>query len=137
MKLLERQKEGKKRRKQLAVSSVLNRDKQFGKKHLTDGNVETCWNSEQGPNQFIIIEFDKPETISEWTLHFQGGFVGITTRIQTMSEDWITQETIHPTDTNHRQSFKTASISAQKFRLLFEQSSDFYGRITLYELSWK
>ena len=32
----------------IRVSSVLNRDvKQFGKKYLTDGNVETCWNSDQ------------------------------------------------------------------------------------------
>ena len=30
------------------VSSVLNRDvKQFGKKHLLDGDEETCWNSDQ------------------------------------------------------------------------------------------
>jgi hypothetical protein len=30
------------------VSSVLNRDtKQFGKKHLFDGEDETCWNSDQ------------------------------------------------------------------------------------------
>jgi len=30
------------------VSSVINRDtKQFGKKHLIDGHVDTCWNSDQ------------------------------------------------------------------------------------------
>uniref|UniRef100_A0A8C4Q994 Nuclear receptor 2C2-associated protein n=1 Tax=Eptatretus burgeri TaxID=7764 RepID=A0A8C4Q994_EPTBU len=42
---------------QCRVSSVLNRDvKQFGKKHLLDGDVETSWNSDE--------------------LQFQGGFVG-------------------------------------------------------------
>lgn len=30
------------------VSSVLNKDtKQFGKKHLFDGESETCWNSNE------------------------------------------------------------------------------------------
>ena len=30
------------------VSSVLNRDvKQFGKKYMFDGDLETCWNSDQ------------------------------------------------------------------------------------------
>ncbi|KAH6928821.1 hypothetical protein HPB50_020118 [Hyalomma asiaticum] len=32
----------------LEVSSVLNRDvSNFGKKHLTDGCRDTCWNSDQ------------------------------------------------------------------------------------------
>lgn len=32
----------------IAVSSVLNSDsKEYGKKFLTDGNDDTCWNSDQ------------------------------------------------------------------------------------------
>lgn len=34
--------------KQIRVSSVLNRDTtNYGKQNLIDGQVETCWNSEQ------------------------------------------------------------------------------------------
>ena len=43
---------------QIAVSSVLNKNaKEFGKKHLTDGKAETCWNSDQGTPQFVKVNF--------------------------------------------------------------------------------
>ena len=60
------------------VSSVLNRDaKQFGKKHLFDGDEETCWNSDQGTPQFVVIEFkDGLKRVEQLRIKFQGGFVG-------------------------------------------------------------
>ncbi|XP_078606656.1 nuclear receptor 2C2-associated protein-like isoform X1 [Branchiostoma floridae x Branchiostoma japonicum] len=59
------------------VSSVLNRDvKQFGKKFMFDGDEETCWNSDQGSPQWILVEFTEEVCPEEIQLQFQGGFVG-------------------------------------------------------------
>lgn len=57
------------------VSSVLNKDtKSYGKQYLADGKEETCWNSDQGPNQWIIVTFSKPVIVKQIELKFQGGF---------------------------------------------------------------
>uniref|UniRef100_A0ABI7Z5S8 Nuclear receptor 2C2 associated protein n=1 Tax=Felis catus TaxID=9685 RepID=A0ABI7Z5S8_FELCA len=57
------------------VSSVLNRNtRQFGKKHLFDQNEETCWNSDQGPSQWVILEFPQRIRVSQLQIQFQGGF---------------------------------------------------------------
>ncbi|XP_043079088.1 nuclear receptor 2C2-associated protein isoform X1 [Puntigrus tetrazona] len=62
---------------QSRVSSVLNRDaKQFGKKFMFDSNEETCWNSDQGESQWVVLEFPQPVKVSELRLQFQGGFSG-------------------------------------------------------------
>ncbi|CAG2194847.1 unnamed protein product [Mytilus edulis] len=61
----------------IRVSSVLNRDtKQFGKKYLVDEEDDTCWNSDQGSPQWIAVEFDEEELITEIRIKFQGGFAG-------------------------------------------------------------
>jgi hypothetical protein len=43
---------------------------------MFDGAVDTCWNSDQGGNQYILIDFGI--SVIPWTLYctFQGGFVG-------------------------------------------------------------
>ncbi|KAJ7308250.1 hypothetical protein JRQ81_008775 [Phrynocephalus forsythii] len=57
------------------VSSVLNREaKQFGKQNMFDGNEETCWNSDQGPVQWLTLEFPQPVRVSRIQIQFQGGF---------------------------------------------------------------
>ncbi|XP_039371639.1 nuclear receptor 2C2-associated protein isoform X3 [Mauremys reevesii] len=57
------------------VSSVLNRDaKQFGKKHMFDGSEETCWNSDQGSSQWVMLEFPQTVKVSQLQIQFQGGF---------------------------------------------------------------
>ncbi|XP_075405390.1 nuclear receptor 2C2-associated protein isoform X1 [Tenrec ecaudatus] len=57
------------------VSSVLNRNtRQFGKKHLFDQEEETCWNSDQGPCQWVMLEFPQCVRISQLQIQFQGGF---------------------------------------------------------------
>ena len=69
---------------QIKVSSVLNKDsKQFGKQHLLDSSVETCWNSETGSPQTITIKMANDELfgrgrkngeIAGIQLQFQGEF---------------------------------------------------------------
>ncbi|CAI9559500.1 unnamed protein product [Staurois parvus] len=57
------------------VSSVLQRDvKQFGKQFLFDHRDETCWNSDQGSCQWIVLEFTQKVSVSEIHIQFQGGF---------------------------------------------------------------
>ncbi|KAL8177607.1 UNVERIFIED_CONTAM: Nuclear receptor 2C2-associated protein [Gekko kuhli] len=57
------------------VSSVLNREvKQFGKKYMFDGNAETCWNSDQGSIQWLMLEFPHTVKVSQVQMQFQGGF---------------------------------------------------------------
>ncbi|NP_001020758.1 nuclear receptor 2C2-associated protein isoform 2 [Mus musculus] len=57
------------------VSSVLNRNsRQFGKKHLFDQDEETCWNSDQGPSQWVSLEFPQCVQITQLQVQFQGGF---------------------------------------------------------------
>ncbi|PNJ28268.1 nuclear receptor 2C2-associated protein isoform X2 [Pongo abelii] len=57
------------------VSSVLNRNtRQFGKKHLFDQDEETCWNSDQGPSQWVTLEFPQLICVSQLQIQFQGGF---------------------------------------------------------------
>ncbi|KAJ3189062.1 Nuclear receptor 2C2-associated protein [Irineochytrium annulatum] len=59
----------------LRVSSTLNRDsKSFGKQFLIDGDDETCWNSDQGPLQWVMLEFRSPVVPLEVSIMFQGGF---------------------------------------------------------------
>ncbi|KAL4070483.1 galactose-binding domain-like protein [Scleroderma citrinum] len=123
----------------IKVSSTL--DKTVGKKNLTDGNPETCWTSQQGLPQIIQLVFPERVCPVRLILTFQGGFVGtqcgIDTAVSPEDPSWSTLTYIHPEDVNRRQVFQlpeggSDGIRCLKFR--FEKSSDFFGRITLYEL---
>ncbi|XP_072100540.1 nuclear receptor 2C2-associated protein [Mobula birostris] len=120
------------------VSSVLNRDiKQFGKKFLFDRNEETCWNSDQGSAQWVLLQFPQSVKITELQLQFQGGFTGRMCRLEGSSRgaDFMKITNFYPEDTNCQQRF---SISEQpvvdKLKITFEESTDFFGRIILYHL---
>ncbi|KAJ7040249.1 galactose-binding domain-like protein [Mycena alexandri] len=128
----------------IKVSSTL--DKSVGKKHLIDDNPETCWTSQQGLPQYVQLGF--PERVIPETLYltFQGGFVGTRCAIKvpasTDSSDtgngWQTLIYIFPEDINRRQEFSLKTelsvAGIDRLRLEFEESSDFFGRITLYDL---
>ncbi|OJA13152.1 hypothetical protein AZE42_11169 [Rhizopogon vesiculosus] len=127
----------------IKVSSTL--DKSTGKKHLTDNNPETCWTSRQGPVQYIHITFEKPAIPKRVSLIFQGGFVGTKCRIEVSESsdrpEWQTWTYVHPEDANRRQIFDLINHTdgfpgkgIRSMKLIFEESSDFYGRITIYEL---
>lgn len=71
------------------VSSVLNRNyRQFGKKHLFDQDEETCWNSDQGPSQWIILEFPQRICVSQLQIQFQGGFSSRQGRLEGNGRPW-------------------------------------------------
>uniref|UniRef100_A0A8C6PJU3 Nuclear receptor 2C2-associated protein n=1 Tax=Nothobranchius furzeri TaxID=105023 RepID=A0A8C6PJU3_NOTFU len=113
------------------MSSVLNRDvKQFGKKFMFDNNEETCWNSDQGACQWVLLDFPGSVQVSEVKLQFQGGFSAKACRIEgCLKEGNFTEiSRFYPEDNNSLQ------ISFILIKILFENSADFFGRIIVYSL---
>ena len=116
------------------VSSVLNKNvKEFGKKFLFDGREDTCWNSDQGSPQFVLISFEKPpEKISQLQIQFQGGFVG--TQCHVVVNETQTVE-FFPEDSNKLQTFSLDNVeNCESLKIVFGASTDFFGRITIYQL---
>ncbi|XP_069784659.1 LOW QUALITY PROTEIN: nuclear receptor 2C2-associated protein [Narcine bancroftii] len=120
------------------VSSVLNRDvKQFGKKFLFDRNEETCWNSDQGSTQWVVLEFPNSVKVTEVQLQFQGGFTGRTCKLEgsRSGDDLMKITSFYPEDTNCLQKFPISEEPiVDKLKIIFEESTDFFGRIILYHL---
>ncbi|XP_066551863.1 nuclear receptor 2C2-associated protein [Amia ocellicauda] len=120
------------------VSSVLNRDgRQFGKKHMFDSNEETCWHSDQGSPQWVLLEFPQPVRVSELKVQFQGGFTGNTCRLEgcLKDEEFKKLTDFYPEDNSSLQTFPIqGSPLAHKFKIVFENSTDFFGRIIVYSL---
>ncbi|XP_029469920.1 nuclear receptor 2C2-associated protein [Rhinatrema bivittatum] len=119
------------------VSSVLNKDaKQFGKKYLFDGNEDTCWNSDQGTPQWILLEFPKSVEISHLHIQFQGGFASRTCRLEgcTKNEAFEKITDLYPEDINALQRFTVSGKPVEKLKIVFENSTDFFGRIIVYHL---
>lgn len=82
---------------------------------------------------------------------FQGGFVGIRCCVYYLpptvsderpsSSDWLLMNSIFPEDVNRSQTFALTSTTAESgpirtthLKLVFEESSDFFGRVTIYDL---
>ncbi|KAJ3293923.1 Nuclear receptor 2C2-associated protein [Rhizoclosmatium sp. JEL0117] len=129
------------------VSSTLNKDsKSFGKQYLTDGSDETCWNSDQGTSQWIIIELPQPSSISHLHLMFQGGFTSSevqvfaapTGTLPSSSSEWIDVGSVYPEDSNKEQALALGEagvgIKAQSVKIVFSKPGDTYGRIVLYKV---
>lgn len=124
-----------------SVSSVQGKDvKQYGKQHMFDSVAETSWNSSEGTPQWVIIRFEEPQAVSKFSFQFQGGFAAKTLSIHAETEDGkqILEEAFYPEDINSTQSFilnhPIESKEAVKIKFLFPSSTDFFGRIILYEL---
>ncbi|KAI9503670.1 hypothetical protein BX070DRAFT_138696 [Coemansia spiralis] len=122
------------------VSSVLNRDTpSYGKQHLFDGNIETCWNSEQGESQHILVEFAAPVRIHVIRIQFQGGFAGRETQLFDSTRNAKICP-LHPEDNNKLQTFVLPDaeqlVTRKRIKIHFASSSDFYGRIIIYALDF-
>nr|CAD7448538.1 unnamed protein product [Timema bartmani] len=120
------------------VSSVLNKDvKQFGKKHLFDNQEETCWNSDQGSPQWIELELSSSVLVDSFTMQFQGGFTGKDCEVvlKTQTDPLGKSEPFYPEDVNSVQSFNLKEpVLTNNVRLVFNSSTDFFGRIVIYKL---
>lgn len=96
----------------------------------------------QGLPQHVHIVFDRVVVPKSIALTFQGGFVGTRCAISVISlanEDATSGlkhlTTIYPEDVNRRQIFELPETGrVQEIKFIFEESSDFFGRITIYDL---
>nr|XP_033812793.1 nuclear receptor 2C2-associated protein [Geotrypetes seraphini] len=119
------------------VSSVLNKDvKQFGKKYLFDGNEDTCWNSDQGTPQWILLEFPESVEVSQLHIQFQGGFTSRTCRLEGCTKNEALEKItdFYPEDNSALQRFSIPAKPLEKLRVIFKDSTDFFGRIIIYHL---
>lgn len=95
----------------------------------------------QGLPQSIQLLFPSPIIPHRVLLTFQGGFVGTrcTVHLQSSEGDaWEKLTQIYPEDVNRAQDFdlqEVATHAVQGIKLVFEESSDFFGRITVYDLN--
>ncbi|XP_033213041.1 nuclear receptor 2C2-associated protein [Belonocnema kinseyi] len=130
----------KERKFECRVSSVLNKNiKEFGKKHLFDESNETCWNSDSGTPQWILINFEEEVDLSEIEIEFQGGFAGKQCSLEAGSDskNLSVVEEFFPEDANTGQRFRLSETKKAKvFKLVFHNSTDFFGRIVIYRLSF-
>lgn len=124
---------------QVKVSSVLNRQvREYGKIFMFDGREDTCWNSDQGSPQWVRIEFDDEVEVGRVEFMFQGGFAGKTCWLEKLSKDSDDYEKVtdlYPEDINKLQKFPLPSpVRAKAFKVVFADSTDFFGRITVYQM---
>ncbi|KAG9350631.1 hypothetical protein JZ751_024520 [Albula glossodonta] len=79
---------------------------------MFDSNEETCWNSDQGDSQWVVLEFPHPVRVSQVKLQFQGGFSGNTCRLEGCLNEGEFEKfsSFYPEDNNCLQiSFVTSS----------------------------
>lgn len=91
-----------------------------------------------------MVSFSKTVDLEKIQIMFQGGFVGIECDLILCDYDKADGEiirTFFPEDINALQIFELPSsvniLSTQKIHLKFKQSSDFYGRVTVYILNFE
>lgn len=119
------------------VSSVLNRNsRQFGKKYLFDEDEETCWNSDQGPSQWVTLEFPHRVHITQLQVQFQGGFSSRRSCLEgSQGGDTLSKiVNFYPEDTNALQTFSIPTVEVDRLKLTFEDTTDFFGRVVIYHL---
>lgn len=99
----------------------------------------------QGLPQSISVVFEEPISLSlnsHLAVKFQGGFVGSTFRIilHDTGDYKVYEKSFYPDDINDNQLFRLEPTQEQtqknvvKLKIIFEKSSDFFGRIIIYNL---
>lgn len=90
----------------------------------------------QGTPQFISVLLEKEKEISKISIQFQGGFVGQDCQFSSVCGSGEKNEDIpfYPEDINSVQTFDISpSVKAKKFTVVFNKSTDFFGRIVVYK----
>lgn len=122
------------------VSSVLDRNRKlYGGDHMLSSDVTTCWNSAQGSPQQILLQFHRSVNIEQLHIMFQGGFVGQDVQLHVQTEGSVPhwqqlQVDIEPEDVNEMQLFVCPVANATALQIIFQRSTDFYGRVIIYRL---
>lgn len=85
----------------------------------------------------MSVELSETQTISGFTIQFQGGFVGQDCSVQLSNPGSIDimTEPFYPEDVNTPQIFKLSNPSSAKhLKFIFGKSTDFFGRIVIYSM---
>jgi hypothetical protein len=103
----------------------------------------------QGLPQHVTLSFPAPVRPTALSLTFAGGFVGTHCSLSSCPtsarKEWTVRHRFYPSDSNKRQDFALEAAAAgetaeedgsgsQEWRIEFEKGSDFFGRITIYDL---
>jgi len=70
-------------------------------------------------------------------IQFQGGFAGKNCTLSAkLLEGSETKVQFFPEDSNALQTFKISKITTESLKIVFEESTDFFGRIIIYKLDF-
>ncbi|TYZ51311.1 hypothetical protein PybrP1_001055 [[Pythium] brassicae (nom. inval.)] len=120
------------------ASSVLDRNKSlYGAANALSTDPTSCWTSAQGSPQHLLLLFQRRVTTKKLSLMFQGGFVGQDIQVLTRdaeSGQWRAEAgcVIEPVDSNELQEFPCTTQGVDAMRIIFQRSTDFYGRVVVY-----
>jgi len=104
---------------------------------MFDGSPESCWNSDQGSPQYVTFDFLRNVQVTSIRVQFQGGFVGQEGCMEvgdTMAELRKVSDLDCIQDCNETQEFPLQA-EGRFMRICFNASTDFYGRVTVYQLA--
>jgi hypothetical protein len=112
----------------------------YGPKNALDiDNDSNCWNSEgiEGATQYFELDFGRMTRPQELRIQFQAGFFAQSCSVQVVddSEQYQTVQTIEFDDV-HSIQIERLSLDAttNKLRLVFDDFTDFYGRLIVYRI---
>ena len=129
------------------ASSVLQKNtKLYGPMNALDLDSSTsCWNSDGSPSgkrsSHYIIEFGRAVEPVELRIQFQAGFVA--EKLQVLSQQqqdstWRPIIELEVDDDHDLQVFTLDSsgstVGTNALKLVFDECTDFYGRVTVYQL---
>ncbi|KAL3913351.1 MAG: hypothetical protein SGARI_000701 [Bacillariaceae sp.] len=141
------------------ASSILQKNvKLYGPMNALDYSSETtCWNSEGSPqgktSSWIQIDFAAKTAAvlpTKIGIQFQAGFVAEEVTVMTLSksnkydatakEEWVTVGDTFEVDDDHEMQFLDLledghePTITRSIKLVLDECTDFYGRITIYQL---
>eukprot|EP00934_Nitzschia_sp_Nitz4_P007308 Nitzschia sp. Nitz4//scaffold50_size126154//112874//113419//NITZ4_003704-RA/size126154-augustus-gene-0.123-mRNA-1//1//CDS//3329553755//7298//frame0 len=132
------------------ASSVLQKNsKLYGPRNALDlVNTTTCWNSEGDPSGspvcFFIVDFGRPVEPAQLKIQFQAGFVGeemdifVSKDSGSGNNSWtLLEDQVEVEDDHELQEFAldcATSDPIKAIKLEFKEFTDFYGRVTIYQL---
>jgi len=135
------------------ASTILNRNvKLFGPMNALYTTVEdSCWNSDQAPSETSVEEqqtftiiFNRKVKVKQLKIMFQGGFAP--QRLQAYSSLNTSgngnfkllmindDEVYEPTDSSQLEDIPLEECECSSLKLVMGESTDFYGRITVYKV---
>lgn len=105
-------------------------------------NQTSCWNSDGSPikqNSHFIVDLGRLVVPTEVRIQFQAGFIG--EELQVFWHDgsaWQSLVELEVYDDHDVQAFslldKETIIQTTALKLVFSECTDFYGRVTVYQL---